>query len=372
MENQINFKTKFLKELVNSYSNFYFDNYDKERFGNLSFKDKTKNYFSKLLFKLLKKLKIKDSLFKIDVNENFINLSAKHIDDFDYLYSRAEDEKSKETLMNLCLYRILGHKKVMLFSDNKHVKKFHKMICKLKTNKKSLISNKWQLFHYDLTKLGYNINLFNVPGGLLVLFGLGQYTHEHCMVEKGDYVIDAGACWGDSALLFASKTGTEGKVFSFEFMPEHKKIMEINLSLNPDLKDQINLIMHPLWDISGEKVPCVDWGPGSRIRKTEDVQPDLYAETITIDDFISKNHINKIDFIKMDIEGAELKALFGAKETIKKFKPKLAICLYHKITDFRDIPEYLDSLNLGYTYYLGHYTSHLEETILYAKIEKQL
>ena len=68
----------------------------------------------------------------------------------------------------------------------------------------------------------------------------------------------------------------------------------------------------------------------------------------------------------MDIEGAELNALKGAEETIRRFKPKLAITVYHSLNDFWEIPEWLESLGLGYKFYLRHFTIHAEETVLFA------
>jgi hypothetical protein len=70
----------------------------------------------------------------------------------------------------------------------------------------------------------------------------------------------------------------------------------------------------------------------------------------------------------MDIEGAEPFALRGAEQTLRKYKPNLAIAIYHSLSDFVKIPEYLSSLGLGYKFYLGHFTIHEEETILYATI----
>jgi hypothetical protein len=69
----------------------------------------------------------------------------------------------------------------------------------------------------------------------------------------------------------------------------------------------------------------------------------------------------------MDIEGAELEALKGAKKTLLLFKPKLAISVYHNLHDLWTIPQWIESLDLGYQFYLRHFTIHSEETVLFAK-----
>ena len=88
-------------------------------------------------------------------------------------------------------------------------------------------------------------------------------------------------------------------------------------------------------------------------------------DIISIDKFVSDNKIEHVDFIKMDIEGAELSALKGAVETIKRFKPKLAICVYHKGKDIFEIPEYLISIVPEYNFYLKHNSHTFGETVLY-------
>jgi hypothetical protein len=74
----------------------------------------------------------------------------------------------------------------------------------------------------------------------------------------------------------------------------------------------------------------------------------------------------RVDFIKMDIEGSELAALKGASGALREWKPRLAISLYHRVEDFHAIPLWLDSLGLGYRFFLDHYSIHHEETVLYA------
>lgn len=73
-----------------------------------------------------------------------------------------------------------------------------------------------------------------------------------------------------------------------------------------------------------------------------------------------------ITFIKMDIEGAELEALRGAADTIRRYRPKLAICVYHKPEDIIDIPKYILELNPEYKLYMRHYSDNAGETVLYA------
>ncbi len=90
------------------------------------------------------------------------------------------------------------------------------------------------------------------------------------------------------------------------------------------------------------------------------------VQAIDIDTIVGDEHVT---FIKMDIEGAELQALQGARNTILKNKPTLAICVYHKVWDFIDIPLYIISLNPGYRFYLMHYSSMCTETVLYAAAE---
>ncbi len=73
-----------------------------------------------------------------------------------------------------------------------------------------------------------------------------------------------------------------------------------------------------------------------------------------------------VSFIKMDIEGAELKALYGCKGTLRKHKPKLAICVYHKKEDIVEIPLYLHDIVPEYKFYMKHYSVRANETVLYA------
>lgn len=68
----------------------------------------------------------------------------------------------------------------------------------------------------------------------------------------------------------------------------------------------------------------------------------------------------------MDIEGAELQGLKGAKNIIVKNRPKLAICIYHKPEDILEIPLYLQSIVPDYKFYIRYYSNHDIETVLYA------
>ena len=97
---------------------------------------------------------------------------------------------------------------------------------------------------------------------------------------------------------------------------------------------------------------------------------DVVIPTSTIDKMVAEGKIEKVDFISMDIEGAEIEAIKGAENTLKKFKPKLAISLYHRPSDFKTIAEYIKGLNLGYKFYFNHFTMHIEESVLFCIADK--
>ncbi|MNC49053.1 hypothetical protein D3C75_982030 [compost metagenome] len=86
------------------------------------------------------------------------------------------------------------------------------------------------------------------------------------------------------------------------------------------------------------------------------------VSVVSIDDAIHE----RVTYIKMDIEGAELAALKGAENTIKNYSPVLAICMYHKASDYLDIFNYIRSVNSEYKFFFRHHLNYYAETVLYA------
>lgn len=87
---------------------------------------------------------------------------------------------------------------------------------------------------------------------------------------------------------------------------------------------------------------------------------DIEIECVSLDDIVKEDTA----FIKLDIEGYELKALKGAKRLIKNGSI-LAVCVYHKAFDMWQIPKFILEINPNYKFYLRHYTDTIFETVLY-------
>ena len=139
--------------------------------------------------------------------------------------------------------------------------------------------------------------------------------------------------------------------------------MRRNIELNDRFARNIEIIPNAVWNVSGEVLTYDDSGPGTNCLGDEGKRS---VKTKSIDDLVEEQNLSTLDFIKMDIEGAELKALQGAERCLRRFKPKLAISLYHKPEDIFQIPKYIADLGLGYKFYLDHFTIHSEETVLFA------
>jgi FkbM family methyltransferase len=156
-------------------------------------------------------------------------------------------------------------------------------------------------------------------------------------------------------------------VISYEFVPENLKILRRNLALNPAVSGIIQVIERAAWNESDIPLAFEANGPATRVLNNPTGEAVTCVLTLSIDDLVIQNNLPRLDFIKMDIEGAELHALQGATQTLMRFRPKLAIAVYHNLADFFEIPEYLNSLDIGYRFFLRHYTIHAEETVIYAK-----
>jgi FkbM family methyltransferase len=212
-------------------------------------------------------------------------------------------------------------------------------------------------------------------GGILYPFILKQYALERgeytFSALPGDTVIDCGGCYGDTTLYFANAVGSQGRVYCYEFDPENLKIYKYNMDINPTLSARTWLLENALWSISGQKMCVVGEGPDRRVvpLTSESADTDTTV-TDTIDAAAERLNISDVNLIKMDIEGAELGALIGARRTILRDRPKLAICIYHRLDHFWKVPQFIDSLNCGYEFRIGHFTIHAEETVLFAEVPR--
>jgi FkbM family methyltransferase len=156
--------------------------------------------------------------------------------------------------------------------------------------------------------------------------------YQHCYkVKSDDVVIDAGANCGHLSIFFSKIVGQYGMVFAFE--PDKFNIERItnNMHLNPDLSDNIIIEDLLLWN----KNELIDFYEAGTVGSSAVWMPDnahcVKKQAVTIDYWVSNNKIQKLDFIKMDIEGAEIEALEGCVDTINNLKPNFAIASYHYV-----------------------------------------
>jgi FkbM family methyltransferase len=351
----------------NLYNDFGAENYSEERFGSLSINSKITQVLKN---KVKKIIRYKE---KEQIESQFLKITP-YLEELEAFYSLLTF-RDKKLLLDLLAYRVLGFRKVKLPTNSNFYKESIKKAEKLIQIERGTLDPNfihYKLNFFNLNPIGYDVQLFFTKDAIAIDFIIEQYVYKNenreaiVEAEKGDFVLDLGGCWGDTALYFASKVGDDGKVFSFEFIPNNVEIFNKNIHLNSSLKERIKLIQNPVSDASNQIMYYVDKGPSSVISLNPILNENDCVKTISIDDFVKNNQIEKVDFIKMDIEGAEQMALNGAIKTIKKFKPKLAIAIYHSMDDFSRIPNWINDLGMDYKLYLGHYTIHSEETIIFA------
>jgi len=177
-----------------------------------------------------------------------------------------------------------------------------------------------------------------------------QYEQGKVKLAPDDVIIDAGAFIGDTAVFFHHKLAGRCRVHSFELLDENLALLVHNLERNGVPDDHVVINKLALADRTGDVLVIGDGASQSSTSIFGKGQQGQQVETVTLDDYVMAMNLERVDFIKMDIEGAEVLALRGARQTIRHFKPKLAICLYHKWDDVVTIPQLIDSMGVDYDF----------------------
>ncbi|WP_312240736.1 FkbM family methyltransferase [Pantoea sp.] len=179
-----------------------------------------------------------------------------------------------------------------------------------------------------------------------------QYFDLPFIKDYTEHFVDCGAFDGATSQEFIRRFPHYQSIHCFE--PDSAQCKRMATLF----QDHPRIAVHP-YGVSDKRATLYFTLSGSMSKICE--QGEIAVEVISLDDYLS----GPVSFIKMDIEGHELQALAGAEKTIKKYKPLLAICCYHRPDDFRTIPDLVLSFYSGYKLYMRHYTEGLLETVYY-------
>ena len=189
---------------------------------------------------------------------------------------------------------------------------------------------------------------------------------EHQLHEE--FFVDGGGFDGSTSLDFcdwfnASTDANDGaksiydkKIFSYIWEPDGNNVKKINKKLGG--KIDYKIIEKGMWD----KATVLKFRMNGTSDSTISDDGDVEISVDTIDNMCDL----RPTFIKMDIEGAEYKALLGCQKTIGIKKPKLAISIYHKTEDIVKLPKLILQINPDYKLWMRHYSFGENETVLYA------
>lgn len=210
---------------------------------------------------------------------------------FEKAYNMLADEKSKETFLNVLRFKISG-KTEYLFACHSEKDELYKTVLPL--------------------------------------------------TEK-ETIVDLGAYDGDTIREFLSASnGKYNKIYAFE--PDEKNFRK--LKAKTEGLDNVELYNIGAWDKKETKFFAKKKG-----RNSHEDPNGIPVHFDSVDNIVR----DKVTFLKMDIEGSELKALCGAERTIRKNLPKLYICAYHRNEDMFTLPFKIRELYDGYRIYFRHH-----------------
>ena len=155
-----------------------------------------------------------------------------------------------------------------------------------------------------------------------------DFFHGDVVVRRGDTVLDLGGNIGTSAMFFAELVGPEGRVFTFE--PIFHEVLSRNLRENGI--HNVEVVPAGVAEEPGEiSFAVTDVGIDSRVVGNSGLgaHRERTCTVVSLDSWLAERKLARVDFVKMDIEGAEESAIRGASDMIARFRPKWSIASYH-------------------------------------------
>ena len=203
----------------------------------------------------------------------------------------------------------------------------------------------------DSQKLHFRVNgkYMWVPEAFYYHHGLRFAPLEIKDYIKGKIFIDAGAGFGDSALVFL-KYYAPAKVYSFEPSESNRELCLKHFKKNAISKEKYDLCAIGLGEIPGELHLTDNGGLGFMLKSEEAANSETITIPIDTIDNLFSNKTDKIGLIKADVEGMCLEMVRGAEKIIKRDLPVLSLGIYHNQEELLGVYSYLKSLNLNYKY----------------------
>ena len=211
-----------------------------------------------------------------------------------------------------------------------------------------------------------NLYQYMITGNINYIYEISTVEEQYFIKEVREYfkdkafsIVDAGAYEGDLVRAILDMNLNVKEWFCFETNKKNYEQLVKN-SYENNFKGKQICINEGLWN---ENVLLYVQGEGTSSKVVEEKSEKEAVKMTTIDEYFKDIHI---DLVKMDIEGAELNALKGGIEVIKRDRPILAISIYHSIEDYYNIMKLLISELQNYKYYIRHHSMVFCETVLYA------
>lgn len=184
------------------------------------------------------------------------------------------------------------------------------------------------------------------------------------VIQLGDneVFVEPGANNGKTFLDFVRRCPQYKAAYLFEPEPCFQPVLQEIATKEANRGKTVYIIPKGVWDCETElQFASTEQGNGSFV-----MTPQTGKITSILTTTVDIEVMEPFTYLKMDIEGAEMKALYGAERHIRNYRPKLGISVYHKPTDLLEIWNYLQLLVPDYRFYLRNHTPLWDDIILYA------